>query len=43
VTTEELINLLGVTSPRPALPDHLKAWIEAEDRHIEAVLPPAKS
>ena len=43
VTTEELINLIGVTSPRPALSDHLKVWIEAEDRHIEAVLPPTKN
>lgn len=42
VTTEELINLVGVTSERPALTDHLKAWIEAEDRHIEAVIPPKK-
>ena len=40
VTTEELINLLGVDAPRPQLPNHLKAWIEAEGLHFESVVPP---
>ncbi|WP_413583319.1 acyl-CoA thioesterase [Bdellovibrio sp. HCB288] len=42
VSTEELLGVLGIPLQKPEMPAHLKAWAEAEDRHIEAVLP-AKS